>query len=282
MMLQRPQLPDDNNQETAAASHYTVLQRQRDRLISCWRDQPKHDDGRSLNLDPFCGILANGGEGAINQELPGGLPNRGQYPFLGSASGCGDDERTTATSGGAAAAPAVGTRRKREACTLKPGNEGGDKRMRGDDVDGLVPKLESPPISTITTAASDTCEGKSKASAPPGKSDYIHVRARRGQATDSHSLAERVRREKISKRMKILQDLVPGCSKIAGKAGMLDEILNYVQSLQRQVEFLSMKLAAVSPTIDFGNIDALFGKQTSCNAHIDCDRRKSRRGWPHM
>lgn len=27
---------------------------------------------------------------------------------------------------------------------------------------------------------------------PPAKQDYIHVRARRGQATDSHSLAERV------------------------------------------------------------------------------------------
>lgn len=27
---------------------------------------------------------------------------------------------------------------------------------------------------------------------PPSKQDYIHVRARRGQATDSHSLAERV------------------------------------------------------------------------------------------
>ena len=26
----------------------------------------------------------------------------------------------------------------------------------------------------------------------PSKQDYIHVRARRGQATDSHSLAERV------------------------------------------------------------------------------------------
>jgi energy-converting hydrogenase Eha subunit F len=36
--------------------------------------------------------------------------------------------------------------------------------------------------------------------------------------------------------MKYLQDLVPGCNKIAGKAGMLDEIINYVQSLQRQVE----------------------------------------------
>ncbi|XP_027909286.1 transcription factor bHLH63-like isoform X2 [Vigna unguiculata] len=82
------------------------------------------------------------------------------------------------------------------------------------------------------------------------KREYIHVRARRGQATDSHSLAERVRREKISERMKYLQDLVPGCNKIAGKAGMLDEIINYVQSLQRQVEFLSMKLAAVNPSID--------------------------------
>lgn len=28
--------------------------------------------------------------------------------------------------------------------------------------------------------------------AEPSKQDYIHVRARRGQATDSHSLAERV------------------------------------------------------------------------------------------
>lgn len=45
-----------------------------------------------------------------------------------------------------------------------------------------------------------------------------------------------VRREKISARMKFLQGLVPGCSKVTGKAGMLDEIINYVQSLQRQVE----------------------------------------------
>ncbi|CAH2041834.1 unnamed protein product [Thlaspi arvense] len=92
------------------------------------------------------------------------------------------------------------------------------------------------------------------------KPDYIHVRARRGQATDSHSLAERVRREKISERMKFLQELVPGCSKITGKAGMLDEIINYVQSLQRQVEFLSMKLAAVDPTLDF-NIDDILVKE---------------------
>eukprot|EP00268_Persea_americana_P063657 TRINITY_DN8280_c0_g1_i1.p1 TRINITY_DN8280_c0_g1~~TRINITY_DN8280_c0_g1_i1.p1 ORF type:complete len:548 (-),score=122.48 TRINITY_DN8280_c0_g1_i1:422-2065(-) len=93
----------------------------------------------------------------------------------------------------------------------------------------------------------------------PPKQDYIHVRARRGQATDSHSLAERVRREKINERMKLLQDLVPGCNKVTGKAVMLDEIINYVQSLQRQVEFLSMKLAHVNPRLDF-NMEALLSK----------------------
>lgn len=104
-----------------------------------------------------------------------------------------------------------------------------------------------------------TSKDNSKASEDQ-KPDYIHVRARRGQATDSHSLAERVRREKISERMKYLQDLVPGCNKITGKAGMLDEIINYVQSLQRQVEFLSMKLAAVNPRLDF-TIDDLIAKE---------------------
>ncbi|KAL3621247.1 hypothetical protein CASFOL_036159 [Castilleja foliolosa] len=98
---------------------------------------------------------------------------------------------------------------------------------------------------TKGTSANNT-KDNSKTSENP-KPDYIHVRARRGQATDSHSLAERVRREKISERMKFLQDLVPGCNKITGKAGMLDEIINYVQSLQRQVEFLSMKLAVINP-----------------------------------
>ncbi|KAF7830507.1 transcription factor bHLH74 [Senna tora] len=83
------------------------------------------------------------------------------------------------------------------------------------------------------------------------KENFIHVRARRGQATNSHSLAERVRREKISERMRLLQELVPGCNKITGKAVMLDEIINYVQSLQQQVEFLSMKLATVNPELNF-------------------------------
>ncbi|KAG6539223.1 transcription factor bHLH77-like [Zingiber officinale] len=104
-------------------------------------------------------------------------------------------------------------------------------------------------------------EGKSSNSkSPEPPKDYIHVRARRGQATDSHSLAERVRREKISQRMKLLQDLVPGCNKVTGKAVMLDEIINYVQSLQCQVEFLSMKLATVNPQLDFNNVASCLPK----------------------
>ncbi|XP_072973553.1 basic helix-loop-helix protein 80-like isoform X2 [Typha angustifolia] len=102
---------------------------------------------------------------------------------------------------------------------------------------------------------------KSELEEPP--IGYVHVRARRGQATDSHSLAERVRREKISERMKMLQGLVPGCDKVTGKALMLDEIINYVQSLQNQIEFLSMRLASMSPILyDFGmDFDILMNQQ---------------------
>ncbi|CAL4921612.1 unnamed protein product [Urochloa decumbens] len=94
------------------------------------------------------------------------------------------------------------------------------------------------------------CADEKAGDAGTNREDYVHVRAKRGQATNSHSLAERFRREKINERMKLLQDLVPGCNKITGKAMMLDEIINYVQSLQRQVEFLSMKLSAISPGLN--------------------------------
>ncbi|KAI4341433.1 hypothetical protein MLD38_026159 [Melastoma candidum] len=123
-------------------------------------------------------------------------------------------------------------------------SNGNGKRMRlglSRDENGRA-KVEG---ETSSASGSKQGEENKKPSELP-KQDYIHVRARRGQATDSHSLAERARREKISERMKILQDLVPGCNKVIGKALVLDEIINYIQSLQRQVEFLSMKLEAVN------------------------------------
>ncbi|XP_026443059.1 transcription factor bHLH66-like [Papaver somniferum] len=76
------------------------------------------------------------------------------------------------------------------------------------------------------------------------------VRARRGQATDPHSIAERLRRERIAERMKALQELVPNANK-TDKASMLDEIIDYVKFLQLQVKVLSMSrlggASAVAP-----------------------------------
>ncbi|CBI34158.3 unnamed protein product, partial [Vitis vinifera] len=65
------------------------------------------------------------------------------------------------------------------------------------------------------------------------------VRARRGQATDPHSIAERLRRERIAERMKALQELVPSANK-TDRAAMLDEIVDYVKFLRLQVKVLSM------------------------------------------
>lgn len=140
-----------------------------------------------------------------------------------------------------------------------------NKRKPEFDIEEETEEVAAEEKSDITTktereTSANTSSKESLKASEVEKPDYIHVRARRGQATDSHSLAERARREKISKKMKCLQDLVPGCNKVTGKAGMLDEIINYVQSLQKQVEFLSMKLAAVNPRLDF-SIDNLFAKE---------------------
>ncbi|KAL1557518.1 transcription factor bHLH62-like isoform X1 [Salvia divinorum] len=137
-------------------------------------------------------------------------------------------------------------------------------RGKNKDDRSNSPKEAAADGSSKRSKQSENCENeeecnKADQKPPEPPKDYIHVRARRGQATDSHSLAERVRREKISERMKLLQDLVPGCNKVTGKALMLDEIINYVQSLQRQVEFLSMKLASVNPDLDF-NMESLLSK----------------------
>ncbi|KAK8703166.1 hypothetical protein V6N13_021493 [Hibiscus sabdariffa] len=134
--------------------------------------------------------------------------------------------------------------------TTSSGNElngSNGKRMKrpGTKNENAGPKAE-----VETSSGEGGKPGQNSKPSELPKQDYIHVRARRGQATDSHSLAERARRERISERMKILQDLVPGCNKVIGKALVLDEIINYIQSLQQQVEFLSMKLETVNSRVN--------------------------------
>ncbi|XP_030521160.2 transcription factor bHLH130-like isoform X2 [Rhodamnia argentea] len=65
------------------------------------------------------------------------------------------------------------------------------------------------------------------------------IRAKRGCATHPRSIAERVRRTKISERMRKLQDLVPNMDKQTNTADMLDLAVDYIKDLQEQVKALS-------------------------------------------
>ncbi|GAB4839554.1 hypothetical protein Ancab_029079 [Ancistrocladus abbreviatus] len=121
---------------------------------------------------------------------------------------------------------------------------------KSEDTTKSCPINLSPPHSHNRPRRKDN-SGKLKREREEEKGkEVVHVRAKRGQATDSHSIAERIRREKINERLRCLQDIVPGCYKSMGMAVMLDETINYVHSLQNQVEFLSMKLAAASALQD--------------------------------
>ncbi|XP_030951623.1 transcription factor bHLH80 isoform X2 [Quercus lobata] len=62
------------------------------------------------------------------------------------------------------------------------------------------------------------------------------VRAKRGCATHPRSIAERVRRTRISDRIRKLQELVPNMDKQTNTADMLEEAVEYVKLLQKQIQ----------------------------------------------
>uniref|UniRef100_A0A1J3CQZ4 BHLH domain-containing protein n=1 Tax=Noccaea caerulescens TaxID=107243 RepID=A0A1J3CQZ4_NOCCA len=65
------------------------------------------------------------------------------------------------------------------------------------------------------------------------------IRAKRGCATHPRSIAERVRRTRISERMRKLQELVPNMDKQTNTSDMLDLAVDYIKDLQRQYKVLS-------------------------------------------
>ncbi|PIN15866.1 hypothetical protein CDL12_11489 [Handroanthus impetiginosus] len=64
------------------------------------------------------------------------------------------------------------------------------------------------------TPATDQPAASGSSGGGAGAQPKQRVRARRGQATDPHSIAERLRRERIAERMKALQELVPNANKV--------------------------------------------------------------------
>ncbi|KAM1007625.1 hypothetical protein ACFX2A_004259 [Malus domestica] len=121
---------------------------------------------------------------------------------------------------------------------------GSGKRFQDDVVDSRGSSVKNvfhgQPISNTVAAAPH----------PPAMRP--RVRARRGQATDPHSIAERLRRERIAERIRALQELVPSVNK-TDRAAMLDEIMDYVKFLRLQVKVLSMSrlggAGAVAPLV---------------------------------
>ncbi|MED6221382.1 hypothetical protein PIB30_054087 [Stylosanthes scabra] len=68
------------------------------------------------------------------------------------------------------------------------------------------------------------------------------IRAKRGCATHPRSIAERVRRTRISERMRKLQELVPNMDKQTNTADMLDLAVDYIKDLQKQFKVTKREL----------------------------------------
>ncbi|KAL4598978.1 hypothetical protein ACB092_11G094200 [Castanea dentata] len=63
--------------------------------------------------------------------------------------------------------------------------------------------------------------------------------SRRSRSAEVHNLSERRRRDRINEKMKALQELIPHCNK-TDKASMLDEAIEYLKSLQLQLQLMWM------------------------------------------
>ncbi|KAA8550806.1 hypothetical protein F0562_002490 [Nyssa sinensis] len=123
-------------------------------------------------------------------------------------------------------------------------------RFREDVVDVRAHSVKSQAIFSQTLHGQLMPSTVAAVSHPPA--NRPRVRARRGQATDPHSIAERLRRERIAERIRALQELVPSVNK-TDRAAMLDEIVDYVKFLRLQVKVLSMSrlggAGAVAPLV---------------------------------
>ncbi|CAN8326703.1 unnamed protein product [Cochlearia groenlandica] len=121
-------------------------------------------------------------------------------------------------------------------------------QTQGSGGGGLMNQTQTQTQTQATASATAAAQAKPK------------VRARRGQATDPHSIAERLRRERIAERMKSLQELVPNGNK-TDKASMLDEIIDYVKFLQLQVKVLSMSRLGGAASVSSQNSEETGGSQ---------------------
>ncbi|XP_020238951.1 transcription factor PIF4 [Cajanus cajan] len=121
---------------------------------------------------------------------------------------------TTSSSGGSGSS--LG-----KTCSLSTRNQG--QKRKGVDVEESEDQSEETELKSATG---------NKASQRAGS-------ARRNRAAEVHNLSERRRRDRINEKMKALQQLIPHSSK-TDKASMLEEAIEYLKSLQLQLQLMWM------------------------------------------
>ncbi|KAL0365797.1 UNVERIFIED_CONTAM: Transcription factor [Sesamum radiatum] len=123
------------------------------------------------------------------------------------------------------------------------------KRAReAEDLDKLSPKLLSSSSTPLKGEKGGQLQGgggslDAEMEKLLGDSVMCRVRAKRGCATHPRSIAERVRRTRISDRIRKLQELVPNMDKQTNTADMLDEAVAYVKFLQKQIQWVHLLFA---------------------------------------
>ncbi|KMT14110.1 hypothetical protein BVRB_4g079320 isoform B [Beta vulgaris subsp. vulgaris] len=90
-----------------------------------------------------------------------------------------------------------------------------------------------------TTESEGPSEEAEEESVGARKAGHGRNGSKRSRAAEVHNLSERRRRDRINEKMRALQELIPNCNK-ADKASMLDEAIEYLKTLQIQVQILSM------------------------------------------
>ncbi|URD93377.1 hypothetical protein MUK42_36991 [Musa troglodytarum] len=73
-----------------------------------------------------------------------------------------------------------------------------------------------------------------------------HSRTKRSRVAEVHNLSEKRRRNKINEKMRALQQLLPHCDKV-DKVSVLDEAIEYLKTLQLQVQMMSMRSRLCMP-----------------------------------
>ncbi|KAL3030219.1 hypothetical protein AAZX31_03G207800 [Glycine max] len=111
---------------------------------------------------------------------------------------------------------------------------------------GVEPAVVSSSVCSGNGAERDTEDSESQSEdveeESVGVKKEVHARgfgATRGRSAEVHNLSERRRRDRIDEKMRALQELIPNCNK-ADKASMLDEAIEYLETLQLQLQIMSM------------------------------------------